>query len=61
MAQSVVLYDPVENIGATLIKEAANNDKYEDLAMADRKVGDKINGDVGAGSGSGSRSPSGKC
>ena len=25
VAQSVVLYDPVENIGATLIKEAANN------------------------------------
>ena len=25
VAQSVVLYDPVENIGATLIKEAASN------------------------------------
>ena len=25
VADSVVLYDPVENIGATLIKEAANN------------------------------------
>ena len=25
VAQSVVLFDPVENIGATLIKEAANN------------------------------------
>ena len=25
VAQSVVLYDPVENLGATLIKEAANN------------------------------------
>ena len=25
VAQSVVLYDPVENIGATLIKEAAQN------------------------------------
>src|SRR5210317_391013 len=25
VAESVVLYDPVENIGATLIKEAANN------------------------------------
>ena len=25
VAESVVLYDPVENIGATLIKEAARN------------------------------------
>ena len=25
VAESVVLFDPVENIGATLIKEAANN------------------------------------
>ena len=25
VAESVVLYDPVENIGATLIKEAAKN------------------------------------
>jgi len=25
VAESVVLYDPVENLGATLIKEAANN------------------------------------
>ena len=29
VAQSVVLYDPVENIGATLIKEAAQNTVYE--------------------------------
>ena len=35
VAESVVLYDPVENIGATLIKEAAKNTVKEagDLSL----------------------------
>ena len=42
VAESVVLYDPVENIGATLIKEAARNTvrpvSYTHLTLPTKRI-----------------------